>query len=218
MGEAEPIGLSVTTWLRWLGPDKYYTLWFLQDLIICIVLSPVIYLLLKNHKKFPVGTLILILGVLNVYFKWFSLPGGLIEYATGAWLAINYKDVVFYRNKALSIAAWIYIICLFATGFHWNGVVSEVLLLVALWFGLDIFSLEKELPWWMKITFFTYVAHDLVLKAISKILLLLFGSAPIWALITYILAPILVFAVLVFIATLLRRFLPHLWSVLTGAR
>lgn len=215
---AEKREISVIAWLRCLGPEKYYTLWFLQNLILFIVLCPVLYLVLKNRKKIPVGTIVLLAGILNVYFKWISLPAGLIEYAAGAWVAINYKNIIFYCNKYISIIAWVYIAYLFGTGFRWYGLISELLLFAALWYALDCFSLEREFPWWMKITFFTYVAHDLVLEVLEKLLLIALGRQPIWALATYIFVPVMVFLVLVVAAMLLKRCLPRVWKVLTGAR
>lgn len=218
MNGSENTELSVIAWLRWLGPDKYYTLWFLQNLILFIALCPVLYLVLKNRRRIPVGTILLFAGILNAYFKWIDLPSGLIEYAVGAWVAINYKNIIFYCNKYISIIAWVYIAYLFGTGFRWYGLISELLLFVALWYALDCFSLERELPWWMKITFFTYVAHDLVLEVLEKLLLIVLGRQPIWALTTYIFVPIVVFFALVVAAMVLKSCLPRVWKVLTGAR
>lgn len=218
MNRTEATPLSFLTWLRWIGPDEYYTLWFLQNLIVYILLCPVFYILLKDRKKVPVGAIVLIAGILNVYFKWIPLPGGIIEYAAGAWIAINHKEAALYRNKYLSVAGWIYTVYLLVTGFRWYGLVSELLLFVTLWFAFDVFSLQKEFPWWMKITFFTYVAHDILLEAIEKVFFILGGNKPVLALASYILIPVLVFGLLVGIAKFLKHFLPHTWSILTGAR
>ncbi len=218
MNHSDTIMFSIRTWLRWLGPDKYYTLWFLQNLMLYILICPILYCVLKNRRGIPLGTCLLVLGILNSYFKWWELPYGLIEYAFGAWIAINYKNAATYYNKYLTLWGWGYIVYLLLTDFRWCGMFGRLLFCVALWYALDTFSFEKDWPWWMKITFFTYVSHDIVLEIIQKLIFYALGNRPIWALVTYIFVPIFVFIILVFIATLLQRFLPRLWRILTGAR
>ena len=76
----------------------------------------------------------------------------------------------------------------------------------------------KELPWWMKITFFTYVAHDMILETFEKLYLYFFGIEWYLALIDYVLMPIIIFGVLVTIAYILKRFIPKVWYIISGGR
>lgn len=56
----EPVSFSFIEWLRWLTTDEYYTLWFLQNLIVFIALAPVIYGLLKERCKKNTGRICLV--------------------------------------------------------------------------------------------------------------------------------------------------------------
>lgn len=218
MNNSEATEFSIRNWLNWLGPNEYYTLWFLQNLILFILFCPVFYTLLKNRGRIPLGTIMLVLIVLNAYFGWVPSLGGLAEYAAGSWLAINYKEAPFYKNKYLVWASWIYILFQFITCFRWFGLIEKLVLFVAIWFALDSVKIDRELPWWMKITFFTYVAHDILLEAIEKVMLIIFGKASVWAILNYVFLPLIVFVLLVIVAKILKRFLPCVWNVLTGSR
>jgi len=98
--------------------------------------------------------------------------------------------------------------------------VTQVLFLLALWFAIDVFmkSGKKKMPWWMSITFFTYVAHDAFLEVFEKILFRIGGSNPAFALADYVFMPVLVEALLIGIAFLMIKYLPKVWKILSGGR
>ena len=78
--------------------------------------------------------------------------------------------------------------------------------------------LQRELPWWMTIGFFTYVAHDIFLEAFEKILWVVGGNKAILALMDYIFMPILMEVLLIGIAYIAMRWFPGVWKVVTGNR
>lgn len=214
------VGFSLIHWLRWLGPDKYYTLWFLQNLIVYIILCPILYFVLKN-RKLPLGTILMCFLLANVYFRWIPFMGGFVEYALGGWLAMNYKDVVMYKNKYLTMIGWIYLAAQFITGFRWFDLVGQALFVIAAWFAMDSLELvnnEKEFPWWMKMTFFTYVAHDIFLEAFQKMVFLYGNQNALWALGSYMILPVIVYVLLVGIAKIMQTICPTIWKVLVGKR
>ncbi len=222
MSGGNPKELSFRAWGAAVTTEAYYTLWFLQNLILFVLLAPVIWLLFKNHRKrIPTGTILLFLFLLYTHSSLCSikLPGGLDYYLVGSWIGLNHNDMLAHHRKSLTWLGLGYIILTVGTGYYCWNFWMESLFFVALWYAVDIVSFpQKGLPWWMSITFFTYVAHDAVLEAFEKIFLLMFGKAPVWALVDYLLMPVLVEVVLIAVAYILRRYLPGLWHVLTGGR
>lgn len=218
IGEEAMVSFSIMEWIKALWVESYYTLWFLKSLIIFIVIAPLLYIMLKNRGKLPIGTMALVIIMLNSIYCWVNVPSGLEIYAIGSWLGINYKELVLYRNRKITFVAIIYICWMLFTGFKYYNIFTEVILFSAMWFALDVREYNAKLPWWMKITFFTYVAHDVFLEAFEKIVLILFGNKAMWALLDYVFMPIIVFILLVVIAYVMKKYFRNVWKVLTGYR
>ena len=222
MNGNETIEFSITNWIDWLWKDQYFTLWFLKSLIMLIALAPVLWVLFNNHvKKIPTGTILLIVFILCLSKGLIpiKLPAGIDSYAVGAYIGMNHREQLKWNNKVASILGLLYTAFMVLSNMRFINLYTQILLFVAMWFALDLINLdEKKFPWWMSITFFTYVAHDVFLEMFEKIFLKLFGTQPIFALLDYIFMPIVTFWVLVLIAWLLRKCAPHVWKVVTGAR
>lgn len=214
--------LSLQAWLGSLWSESYYTLWFLKNLIFFICLAPVIWLLIKNHwKHVPTGlvALIVIEIVINKGFLKTQYGNGLDIYLIGSYIGLNCSEQLDYRNKKISICALLYIVFCLITSFRFWNIVTESALFVAIWFACDwIGRKDRMFPWWMKITFFTYVAHDIFLEAFEKLFLIMFGVKPVFALMDYLLMPLLVELLLVIIAYFMQKWIPVVWRILTGDR
>lgn len=219
LAEEDIVELSLQNWLRSLWYDSYYTLWFLKNLILFIAISPLLYVVLKNWKKqVPTGIVLVIFLFLNNQYGWINIINGLEWYALGSWIGINYKEYVLYKNKVISLAGLGYIVCILVTGFQLWNIWLQIIFYVALWVALDLFIELKKVPDWMKLSFFTYVAHDIFLEAFEKLFFVVLGSNPIWALIDYVFMPGFVLMVLISISVVLKKYLPWLWQILVGWR
>ena len=214
---SDTVPLSLLRWLDALWPHEYYTLWFLKELIILIALGPLIYIIFKNKY---IGALFLLIFVLNSQFGWVSIPlSGHIYYLAGAYIAVSLKNAEYYRNRILTVLGCVFLIALLALRFRFlDNTIIRLAFFVATWFAVDIFKNDHDYPWWMKITFFTYVAHDALLEMLEKLVLIVLGKRTIFALLDYIFVPLIVFAILAGIAAFLRRFLSKVWRVITGER
>lgn len=222
MNSTTIVEFSIIEWLKWLWISKYYTLWFLQELIIYIVAAPLIWLLINNHwKKAPTGIIALISIIVFLELTPVEIPytTGLEVYLIGAYIGLNCRKHIMIKNRIISIVSLIYIVFTLVTAFRFWNIATEALLFFAIWFACDMIPLEdKRLPWWMSISFFIYVAHDALLEAIEKVILVVFGKHAIFALLDYILTPLIVELILILVAYVLRRWLPIIWRVLTGDR
>ncbi len=216
--ENDVVTFSIQSWINSLWRDSYYTLWFIKNLMIFVLITPIVYLLLKNWKGIPSGTAIMLFCILNSTFNWISVPDGLEMYALGSWIAINYKEKIFYNNNKIIFLSWIFILIMMFTSFRWLNVWTQAFLFVSIWFALDIWEFSIEFPWWMHITFFIYVAHDVFLEAFEKILWIVGGNKPIFALLDYLLMPGFVVAFLIVLAYILRKYVGIVWKVLNGGR
>lgn len=212
---------NLSTWLSKLWVDEYFVFWFLKDLIVLIILTPVIYFFLQNRWKLPTGLAVLILSALigRYVSDWpFNL-----YYLVGAYIGINHKQVPLMRNRRLTfiggsgIILWILTATLQTCDvIAWQ--LPTTLVLVCLWYAGDVFTFESRPKWWMGISFFIYCMHDMILEVYEKIFLKLFGVSPVYALLDYILMPLLTILTLVGIAAVMRKYLPKCWNVLTGGR
>lgn len=222
MNTTSVVEFSVLEWLKWLWIEQYYTLWFLKELILYIFAAPLIWALINNHwKKIPTGLITLVAIIVVLEFIPFEIPytTGLEVYLVGAYIGLNCRNQLMIKNKIITILSLIYIAFTLVSAFRFWNIVTELLLFLAIWFACDFLPLEdKKLPWWMSITFFTYVAHDALLEALEKVMLLVFGKQVIFALLDYIFVPFLVFLILILVAYVLRKWLPVVWKVITGDR
>lgn len=224
MSAENVVNLSFDAWIGALWNDSYYTLWFLKNLIIFIALVPIIWLLLKNHwKQMPTGLIVLV--VMEVLIKGkgenLGIPylSGMDVYLTGSYIGLNCSNMLNYTNKRLSKIAVIYIMFMLLTDFAWWNIITQIATFVAIWFACDLLNLgSRSLPWWMSITFFTYVAHDAILEAFEKVFLIGCGTYPICALVDYVFMPLVVLLFLIIVAYIMQRFLPVVWKLCTGDR
>ena len=222
MNQDTVTSLSLKFWLGSLWNDSYYTLWFLKNLILFICMAPIIWLLIKNHwKRVPTGliALIIIEIFINKELLKTQYGNGLDSYLVGSYIGLNCSEYLSYRNKKISGCAFLYIIFCMITSFRFWNIVTKSILFIAIWFACDWVSRkERSFPWWMKITFFTYVSHDIFLEALEKLFLILFGVKPIFALLDYLLMPLVVQLLLVVIAFFMQKCSPVMWRILTGDR
>lgn len=220
-GGIDVVELSLPAWIDHLWINEYYTLWFLKNLIIFIILTPVIWILLKDHlKKVPTGFIVLLILLLSKTGGRINFPEGLDIYLMGSYIGINHKRILFYRNQRLSWLCGAYVVFSLITAFRFWNLGLEALFFLSIWYMLDLFCRkETALPWWMSITFFTYVAHDVFLEAFEKLFFVIFGNQAVFALIDYIFMPILVAVILTGVAYIIRMKMPSLvWKILTGNR
>ena len=214
---AEQSTFSLIDLVKALWPNEYYTLWFLKEIIIFIAACPLIYVMYKNRY---VGGLILLLLLVNAQFKFIDIPlEGCLYYSAGSYIALNIKGLEYFKSKLFTIIGIVFLVIMLALRFSiLDTPIIRLMFFAAFWFAVDLLPLKKQYPWWMKITFFTYVGHDIFLEAYEKIILVVFGKGVLFALLDYILVPLMVFATLVVIAAFLRKFAPKVWKVCTGMR
>lgn len=225
----EKADLSLGGWINSLWREQYYTLWFLKELIILILLTPVIHFALTQQRRKKVFKYAGVLFLFLVYLeksKMISVSYNPFDfhYLVGAFIGINYRELPLARDKRITQLAWVTMPLLMIYGgwcvsqnIEW-GLMTILIFCICIWLEFNIFSYEKKPKWWMKPTFFYYCMHDLILEALEKIFLIVFGRGSMFALIDYLCMPFVTIAICVAAACILKKYIPHVWSVLTGDR
>lgn len=220
-----PVEFSILNWFKWLTVDKYYVLWFLQNMIVMIACAPVIYVLLKNRFKIPTGLLVLIFcflvdaGLIKLPFMFFD-----VHYLVGAYIGINYKKIPRLEGKTICYGARVVLVLMLLWelacikwGVPRNQIVP-VLLYGSIWFSLDGKLFNKKIKWWWGISFFIYCIHDFYLEAFEKLFYILFGNHSLCALVDYVFMPFVVVTVSILTAAILKKLVPRVWRFITGSR
>lgn len=223
-----PVGIIDYVQYIWSG---YYTLWFLRELIWLILLSPLWYLLLKRRKYFlpeVIFVLMMLVSLNIIHIPEVSLN---MYYISGAYWGLNYKSIIVRwqnlfpavlcnsRKKILSVVSAVCLPIIILCGEKFIGqLLYNYLLFLIIWAAMDLLPFKSNVPWWIKCTFFYYCAHDLILEAVKKVILILGEKSLLTAWINYILAPVITLIILISVAWILKKWMPFVWKALNGGR
>ena len=200
-----------------------YHLWFLRDLIIVVMLSPVLYYLRKYLGLWSLAILIPLYWqfpyTLFTYAAIWFMAGSLLldkleripRWAVFGLLGVFILAVIFRLNFG---RAWKYINILEISA----GITS-------LWCLYDIivpkdFRLKSKpaLALACQFTFFVYLYHEPLFHGLLKVFPLLLGHNWIGYTLSFLLSPLLFLPIGVGIGYALRKYLPGLYRLLIGGR
>ena len=201
-------------------------LWFISNLIVIILLSPAIYLLVKNRY---VGLAAIAGSFAAVYFTGvdrYSVLMSLTFFMQAAYYATHLRQLVRarYSLAARAVAAVIlllYLIFGLNPAIHGGGIghaLAFSLTSPALWiiFGdVSLSPLEKKAE---KYRFWLYASHYLPLECVEKLWLIVGGVSVGAAWLGMIMCPVLTILLLVAAGVLVERCCYPLWCVLTGIK
>ena len=239
-GDAAP---DVVDWFKsygglrifWDGRDGLYPhdfpFWFIRDLMVFMVLSPILFYYVK--KTGIVGLVILYLAYILVLWK--NVPGfsaeGLFYFSLGAYLSIHGIDFTAKCRKHLVIAACVSVPLVLAMVYTFgnNDDAWEYLRrlftlfgsaatigIVALLFQRERIQVRQLLT---RSSFFVYAAHGtIVLPYVGKALDRILPYNQFWLIINYFSSALLTIAILVLCYWLFSKWIPETTSVLTGGR
>ena len=226
------IEFSLIGWARVTLAHSHTVFWYLHTLIFYIILTPVMYVVLKNRRNLWTG--LVILGIVLcmcsdiIPVSWTGFGGGFFPkrlytvgyFMTGAYVAINHKEIAFYKSKKITLLGVIgSILCAVLIQFLPERGFLLTCFCITVWFAMNIFSYEKEVKWYMQISFFVYCTHSAVLEAIEKIFLIVGGGdSAFWALADYLIAPVIALIIIFGLAWIMKNKLFKIWKVLNGGR
>ncbi len=201
-----------------------YVFWYLQQLILLLVLAPVLYLLLKR-----VWTgVIFLAAVFAAVWMAADFPclneDALFYYGMGAFLALHgrYLEQGFNRKRGLAglgILGAGLMNLYFTKRFFRPGttVLYRLLAPIGLWMMIDERRLRNPRPW-MECNFFLYAVHFALVRLVNKTVAM--AAPPVFwiPMALYLVMPGLMTAISYGMSVGLKRFLPWFWRVLNGGR
>lgn len=199
---------------------KYNVTWFIRNLIVYVIVTPVFYPLLKNRLGGAILLLLILIAVLFCGGKYlnYSLP-----YLFGGYMGIHFKDYCqqrYDRNLivASSIILFVSIIAeaVVSSPQYGTMVPLRVLQIPLIWIISDVLAKKTEPCWWMRISFFIYLSHHMILESVEKLFWISFGDNIGGASTDFILAPIITILIIIGLASLLRK--TPMWTLINGGR
>lgn len=216
-------------------------MWFIVQLLVLFILSPVIRFIYKNKKW---SFFILLLSYLIPQLIYFNLEifvqifGDqliflersvyyLPIYFTGAYLGLSFNDQVIreqYKNKIVYFVALVFFLISFIDLDNPFFFFLKEIQILFLWLIIPKKLFYFKLKWWHQISFFIYAAHffmnGVVVRIFNKILVLgdnVSASANL-ALSFRLFFTICSLSLIVAFAYLMIRKLPTTYKILTGGR
>ena len=231
---SEVWNLDRKDWLGFLTPSSspyLVPLWYLRDLMVTMIMSPLLYYLFKYARVW---------GLVLLFFSYISLVGikvpgisttALFFFGAGAYFNLNKIDPTKfawnYKNVFYGLAFFLWLIVARFDG-H-NTLVGNLLypfyIIIS---SIAMFNLATSFvksghlfPRLLtQSTFFVYLAHTIMITEISSsVMRLIFGEGNVLSLsVTYLLAPILTVTICVVCYWILKKYLPKLCGIMTGER
>lgn len=234
-GEINPdrinlFGIAVGT-----GTPMNEPTWFLRDLMMVILFTPLIYFLIKKAGRL----FILITGILFCIDLWIPFSGFSVKsffmFSLGAWFCINQKSMLdsFRRFPVLQYVSAILFLVIASLSFNGNKWISCVSSRLFILCGIPaLFCLVSNMisvrnkqatslpSTFVDSSFFVYLMHTVLVTDAIHWLLSLVSDSPnrIIMFVMLVLNTILVYLCCHCLYMLLKRYSPRLLTLLTGNR
>ncbi len=200
--------------------------WFIQALIVFVVLTPMVYVVMK-HKIVAISILAItaIAALAEVQLPiittdtWFYL-------LLGSFVAIHPQSIRrLLRALESSKLAWVFIgTWLLASVFlvYSNNVYTQNAAIMtgmaAIWFGYPIYKHLLPISFWGRHTFLIYAIHPTLLGGIKMILAFVAGKSAMMALVSYLLAPAMTVGIIIWFCNFCGLRLPKVYRFISGGR
>lgn len=204
-------------------------LWYIRDLIVVMLFSPIIYFLIKRLKEFVVFAL----GVFWILDYWFKVPGFSIMafffFTFGAYFGINKLNFVErikpFKDSSLIIYILLVLLELIFKDKNWITYIHNLGIIVGIVLLVNITSHFISNGKWKvnynltNSSFFIFAYHAMPLLFLIKITFkFLQPSSNIMLLILYFILPTIIILFGLLLYNILKKFLPKFTSFITGSR
>lgn len=216
------------------GPDVNhhpicYQFWFIRDLLIVMLFSPILYVLIRRLRHY----LITLLGILWYFNWWFSIPGFSISafffFSFGAYFAIEKRNFVADFRRLFPYSFYVYLLislnALIFKDYAWCSYVNmasipigivAIISLVAHFIRRGTWS---ETPFLSASSFFIYAYHAMPLAFIVKLSFkVLQPSTDLMVLFLFCFCSTITILIGLVLYFFLRKWFPRLTAIITGGR
>lgn len=208
-------------------------LWFVRDLMLVVLCTPLIYWLLKRTRYY----LVTVLGGLWFVLAYWDLGHvnqlltAFFFFSWGAYMSVNQKDMMkeFNRMFTPSVVLYPLLALLYVASAHYfpdySDTIKRLNVFVGLFFAYNVSSwllnrhVCKVSPFLASSSFFIYVAHTLICGDLLKCLFMLFHPVSDGGMLAiYVLTVVLTVAFLLLAFYILRRYAPSFLKVIAGRK
>lgn len=229
--------LDRTNWIGWLMPSSspyLIPLWFLRDLMVVVLCSPIVYLIIKRMRKWGI-ILFLLLYFSNIFIR---IPGfssvAFCFFGIGGYMSINNINPIDwtlkYKTPAFIVAFVTWVACTLFNGHETK--IGDIIYPFYVTSGcLSLMNIARYMvqkrrlfflsqPLFTKGSFFVYLSHTImVLELCTKACKYVFGETnPFLLTISYLVVPIMTTSTCLLFYYIIKRIVPNLCGVLTGER
>lgn len=217
-------------YIFWEGPINY-PLWYLRDLIVIIIVSPILFYFLKYTNYLG----LICIYIIYLFYHSVIFPGlsmkSIFYFSVGIYLATRQIDFLAVTSKSKSL---IYIIstilllyCVLSNDSPYRELYSRLFLPLGVMSMVNIFTslykYEKVRHILLKLsssTFFIYAIHEIFIINWIKGFIYRYEilSTGIGKIITYFIGPILCVAICLLLFQLMLEYFPKTLYILTGQR
>lgn len=212
-----------------IGAPIAYQLWFIRDLMVVMVLSPIVYGLVRYLRQYAV----ILLGMLWIMDWWFRLPGlsltAFFFFSAGAFFSVHQRNFVVNMRPLLWPSAVLYFIVaicnLYFINESWCRYIHCIGIIVGCIFLISCIATCLDRGYWRVSaflagsSFFVYAYHGIPLALLVKAVIRFFSPGTEWAIISlYLGSALLIICVGVVLYGLLRKYVPSFLSLITGGR
>ena len=199
-----------------------FQLWYISALIECVIISPLIYYIIKKtgYVSGPILVLLWFFNIIDYPIALFSI---------GCFLSIN--NISF--NRSVSKLKYITVLLLFVIATiiktylsyydsSYIGILGNVVILlgvISIWMAYDQYSDKLDRVFDItKYGIFIYFLHEPLQSVIIRVLLKISSSWKIGSIITYLISPVITISICLVIAVFLNRYMNRTYKILTGVR
>lgn len=198
------------------GQPICFQFWFLRDLIIGTIITPILFCIIKYAKWLILLALTITFIINNTLFPKQVM---LTFFSLGVGCAILNIDFVALSRKLAIIALPTFAISLIINTLQIGGGNGLIIISGSISFIAIASWCSSYEPRFAEATFFVYAFHGFPLLIISKsIIKILAPSSSIMLLTEYLLCFTLIILMSIFLHKILKKFLPKTTQILTGGR
>ena len=206
-----------------------YQFWFLRDLMVVMLFSPLVYWLVKKLKQYAV----IVLGICWFAGFWLVFPGfsitALFFFSFGAYFSIHginfaVKGQSYWRQTGV-LYLLLSLVVLALREYEWGGYLAKINILTGMFFavsvtahfiGKEVWRVNKFLS---ESSFFIYAYHGMFLSLIIKAVCnALHPQSDAMLLLVYFLSPTLIILAGLGAYYVLKKYLPRTTAFITGGR
>lgn len=209
-----------------------YQLWFMRDLMVFVLVSPIIVYLLKKAPLFVVVVNILLWVLISNEFQ--NSIEAFLFFTTGGIISIYKPEIlkIDLSNKTILLVVFWLFLCLCKVFLEYMAIsqllitvihkISIVLGIIAFWGVYDLIKTDyfekKQFKFLISFTFFLYVFHEPLLTIIKKLLFSIIGKTENGHIIVYFSSILITIGITLLIGYVFKTLLKPLYLVVTGDR